>query len=140
MARIAPDDRVVIDAVIDVVSKPAGDRTPMPKPKDENKGEPVKEEKKRDARTLWLTQAGRGFEFAGEGKWKEIHAGGAKGRVYTEVARNDDYVELHADDADVYVRIHNTVYYWGTVDRQKKSRQWTQWLSPEQGTGGWKQR
>ncbi len=92
-----------------------------------------------DDRKVWATKAGMRFEFVAEKTWKEVNAEG-KTRQWTEVKRNHDFVELHLRaEEDAYIRLHATVYYWGTIDRKNNVRHWTEWLSPEAGMGSWKQ-
>ena len=100
---------------------------PMPRPKASTS----------DTRVRWMTQSGVGFEWTGEKSWREVRPPGKKPMKFTEVSRNGDYIDLLATDGHVYIRIHATVYYWGTLDDKNKVWQWAQWASPDEGTGSW---
>lgn len=90
-----------------------------------------------DPRVRWVTPSGRRYEHLGGKNWREQSPQGGI-RMFTEVARNSDYIELQTnDDRKVYVRIHATVYYWGEIDLQSRTRIWRQWLDPQEGTGRW---
>lgn len=92
-----------------------------------------------DPRVRWVTPSGRRYEHLGGKNWREQSPQGGI-RLFTEVTRNNDYIELQAnDDRKVYVRLHATVYYWGEIDPRSRTRIWRQWLSPEEGTGRWVQ-
>jgi hypothetical protein len=76
---------------------------------------------RRDDRRVWTYDVNRGgsFEQQRGRRWLELRRNGPP-IAFIEVDRTEDYVELYDEGRDLYVRLHDDVYY----SREGGRRHW----------------